>query len=478
MAWCPNPDCPHQHRCGRAAEYRPGVERCTDCGSELVQAHPFREQDREKPVAPGWPADLGKRIGATLGVLAVLLGLSFVPPLGVEPGMGQPGQLSQAAGPLSAGVRPLLVGFVLVELAALIWPGLRRRRLGDAALRRKLWSWSLGTGIGIAFFQGVMQAIYLESFWHYGPQVWEPGWAFRLSHGLLVAGGSGLCALAAFFIERFGLGRGFAVLLLFEAGRVLAGIASGAAGLAAAGEIAALEIAVALGAVVAFVLGLRWFFRFADDLAGPGGWRVPVCGLFPLDVAVQCAVIPVWLGNFAAISGGWYEIYLAQISPGRWGYLALQLGVVLLLALPASAMFYWRYRQGFAERAPGQWRLARWLSAVFLAGLVILDSFCYHAAPFMALLWPGALVLLGAYALADDLLVEIAARRRSPQGELAAVGAYQDPADAIAALTRLHQLQPQRRFALTGLRFRSLTYFFAPYVPLVIYRLPEDARGG
>ena len=35
MKYCPNSDCPHRFETGRPAEFRDGVERCTDCGTEL-----------------------------------------------------------------------------------------------------------------------------------------------------------------------------------------------------------------------------------------------------------------------------------------------------------------------------------------------------------------------------------------------------------------------------------------------------------
>jgi hypothetical protein len=39
--FCPNPDCPHREETGRAAEFRAGIERCSDCGTALVDEDPF-----------------------------------------------------------------------------------------------------------------------------------------------------------------------------------------------------------------------------------------------------------------------------------------------------------------------------------------------------------------------------------------------------------------------------------------------------
>lgn len=36
--FCPNPDCPHRQETGHAAEFRDGVERCSDCDTALVAA--------------------------------------------------------------------------------------------------------------------------------------------------------------------------------------------------------------------------------------------------------------------------------------------------------------------------------------------------------------------------------------------------------------------------------------------------------
>lgn len=38
--FCPNPRCPHFQRTGEAAEYRPGILDCHDCGTPLVEDEP------------------------------------------------------------------------------------------------------------------------------------------------------------------------------------------------------------------------------------------------------------------------------------------------------------------------------------------------------------------------------------------------------------------------------------------------------
>jgi hypothetical protein len=44
MRYCPNLDCPHARATGGAAEYRDGVTRCTDCGTELIDLDEFERQ--------------------------------------------------------------------------------------------------------------------------------------------------------------------------------------------------------------------------------------------------------------------------------------------------------------------------------------------------------------------------------------------------------------------------------------------------
>ena len=50
---------------------------------------------------------------------------------------------------------------------------------------------------------------------------------------------------------------------------------------------------------------------------------------------------------------------------------------------------------------------------------------------------------------------------------------HQDLSDALASAKVYAELQPDRPVTVTGVRYRSLTYFFAPYAPIVLLGLPD-----
>ncbi len=69
-------------------------------------------------------------------------------------------------------------------------------------------------------------------------------------------------------------------------------------------------------------------------------------------------------------------------------------------------------------------------------------------------------------------MAEIRGWRSAPEGRLALLAQHQDPADALEHIARLRQEDPAGHYLLTGLRYRSLSYFFGPMVPLRILGAP------
>jgi hypothetical protein len=91
-------------------------------------------------------------------------------------------------------------------------------------------------------------------------------------------------------------------------------------------------------------------------------------------------------------------------------------------------------------------------------------------ARFMGDLLP-VVALLGLAALLDDLIREVRCRRNTPGGaDLVPAESWQDVADAVEAFRD----RPVEGACLQGLRFRTLTYFFGPYVPIT--RLVPEER--
>jgi hypothetical protein len=392
--------------------------------------------------------------------------------------------VARATGPLSLGVSSIIAAFVLVELIALAVPVLRRRRLTDPGLRRRLWIAAVAVGFAWSFLRGLGAAYWMESAVFYDQGLgasasWAaigPGWAFRALHALLLTAGTGIYFLAAWLIDRFGIGRGLAVAILVE---ILAGVPAmlmDAAGAFETGQASLLGLAVQAGAIAALALGIRWFFRLGDRLAEGRPFTVPACGTFPLEGALLVSALPAVLASF--FYGDWLIAAANALAPGGTGHLALSLALVAALTFPAAAMFHWRRRATLASGSSrGPWLLARLYSAAFLAGLVI----TWH----LALSWlpaggaisiPDAATVLLAVALAWDWLHEVEAHRGAP-GALVVTGEFHDVGDALEALRGQRLRLPGATAALTGLRFRSLTYLFGPYAPMRLLAGPAGGSG-
>lgn len=486
MPYCPNPQCPPRTRTGRPAEYRPGVTHCADCGTELVADDPTPQHTREP--RPALPAALKRRLLATLGICAIVYGASWLPnplldPEGVAELTAQGGISRRHLGPMGLGITPLLVGFVLVELFALLVPALRRRRLSDQKLRTGLTRAAVVVGGLWALASGISQALWMESLGHYagggyGPSlVVDYGWAFRLATGFLMATGTGLFALAAWGIDRHGLGRGYAVLLLAGVAFELPAALELVWRAISVGSYSLLDVAlmgVVLGVAAA---ALEFFFRRGDRVVGRAPVRLPVCGTFPLELAMLIGMLPAALSMF--LWAPWLDEFGRYMVPGSLEWLGLQAAMIAVWLVPISTMFHWRRRS--LLRSPDYarfWLAARAYSGLLLIGLAGADYLMYAGGPIsLGLLWPGSLTLIIVYALGSDLWTEIAARWRAPGGaDLKAVEVHQDVSDALASAKVYAAGQPDKPITVTGLRYRSLTYFFGPYVPLVLLGTPDTQR--
>lgn len=169
-------------------------------------------------------SDRARRMGVSGIVLAGLLALRGAPLPGLDPEVlawknevapgGMPLDLSMAM----LGVTPWLTAFVLVELGALLRQTWRVRRVGSPQDRAPLWTATRWLWLAVCMTQAFGVAIGLEQVVADGlPLVQSPGTAFRLVTVLTLTAGSALFALGAKTIDRWGFGRGFAVLAWLQA---------------------------------------------------------------------------------------------------------------------------------------------------------------------------------------------------------------------------------------------------------------------
>lgn len=467
MPFCPNPDCPHRRRAGRPAEYRPGVTACADCGAALVDAlPPFPSRARL-----GWPAPLLARLLLNLSVLFGVWLAGFIPLPGLEPGgLAEARAQGTGLGLLMLGIRPLLVAMVLVELVALALPPTRARRRTDLALRKVLWLVAAALALPIAWVQGLGVALSLEQMtwsWH-DYLVVSPGWAFRLGTASLLALATAGLTLLARGLDRHGLGPGLAALLLLDVA-VAGGAALWRLGQGALlGDVSPAGVVVGLGAPALFAAAIAWVVgrrpRWARDL--PVG--LPVTGMLPLEVALLVLMVP---GSLATLMG-FSEAIPPWLDPIRPASL-LPVGLVVLGVSPlAATLFHWRRRAWWRGPERRAWLGLMVVSAALLIAVVLANLLAIRLLPWLTAL--GALTLVAGTALALDLWDEITVWRRAAGSAPRLFRNDQDLADALEALEALRRADPAGHYVLCGRRFRSLTYFFGPWVPLRLLGVPGE----
>ncbi len=472
MKRCPNPECSFLKRTGMAGEYRDDFDVCSDCGAELVEGAVERPA---RPPGPPWPTPVIKRLVLIAVVLLLVWLARYLPhPLLSWEGNRSLWELGTPTGPFSLGTSPLLVAFVLVELVALAVPSLRGRRRTDGVLRRTLWRASLVLALALAAVQAYGVAWGLENLawdrsWggHGGSFLLAEGWLFRLETVAMLVIGTGLLGLVAMLLERVGVGRGFALLLLLEAVTELGWSGEALVRSLRIGALTPLGGIVIVAATAGALVSLRWFFRPGRELP------LPVCGLWPLDVGLVVALMPSYLDMFGVALP---SDLLVDLAPGSPLYLEILMTAVLLWVIPAATIFHWRRRAELWGPRRKQWLRALGGSAAFLIALILLDHLAWDQS--VGLAWPGTLVLLSLYVLGMDWWDELTAWRRAPaEAPLRLLEQHQDPVDALEALEARRRADPDGYYVLTGLRYRSVTWFFAPFVPLLVLGV-EGSREG
>jgi hypothetical protein len=211
MKYCPNPTCPHLRRSGIAAEYLNTADTCRDCSTPLVDGP--QEMD-DKDAARSISKRPWQRIGVTVAVPVAVYLLTRVKMPGVYTFPETEAILGDALSILSLGITPILTAFVLVEIAAAVVPAWRRLRIGGPVGRARLKRAAITTALVLTALQGFGLITYLKSLEEYDFVI-----AFTLPMIvplLSIIGGTGMLLLLAHLNDRFGLGNGLCVLILYE----------------------------------------------------------------------------------------------------------------------------------------------------------------------------------------------------------------------------------------------------------------------
>ena len=195
---------------------------------------------------------------------------------------------------LSLDLNPLISGFILVELFSLLTPpGRRLRRLG-AAGRARLNRAALITSLLVARVQATGIAIWMErtSSPYGSPIVGTPGFGFLLLTILTLTAATGALYVLCQLISAYGIGNGFAVLILLQI--VIDLLSAGTKGLAAF-DPSSFQGIVLLLLVGLAVLVVR-FFRTAEDAWLPAFPQ----GVLPVQLALSLSALLWWLASSRA----------------------------------------------------------------------------------------------------------------------------------------------------------------------------------
>jgi hypothetical protein len=236
---------------------------------------------------------------------------------------------SELSGILSLGIKPLLTGFVLVELFSLMTSRGRRLRQRGTAGRATLTRAALATSLMIAGIQAMGIAQWMEITVAPGGAVIvaTPGLAFRLLTVATLTAATAALYVFAQILSTYGVGNGFALMIL--AGSGLSIVKAGEASLKGFSD-AFFQGTVLLLIAGAVVLAVR-FFRAAEDAWMPAFPQ----GLMPV-YAVLWIFPLLWVGvNVMA--------HLPRFSQPQY---AAPLTVLILVPLVS-----WLFFQMFSSRA-------------------------------------------------------------------------------------------------------------------------------
>jgi preprotein translocase subunit SecY len=474
MRICPNEDCPHARRVGRPAEYVDGgAASCADCGAELVEA--------EEAAVDAVPAPEGRtptgRLLITLLAAAVPFGLTWIPLPGLDLDV-----LGTLAGGMSdtratfslaaLGLTSVIGMFQLVELVALAVPRLRPMRISGPLPRTRLNVIALALAALSCTLQAYFICIWLEGAgYSYGQEVvHDYGWGFRVPAMASLVTGVFVMLGAALIVSRRGLGAGFAALLggsmltswLQDVWLMIQRLQMG--------ELPFISLLLWIGAYGVLAAATAWVLR------APTRWRqadedpvvrLPTSGLVPIIWASSVLMVPTLaanLGFYLEPFSGWLERFSQLIVPGETIYVVAQLALVVGFGVAFSQLFYRpdlvAATTGGGEEAHRSLVWQRTVTSVgYLAGLVL------GAHMVNRLIGVTVNLILGVYVTAAAL--DIKAEWRARQASKA-------PLVKIWELHRIYAVEPVRRAlegegitaCFRGLNFRSLLYFFGPYVPV------------
>lgn len=350
------------------------------------------------------------------------------------------------------GIMPAISAFILVELASVIVPRWRALQRGGPSARARLGSATAILTILLAVAQSWMIADYLLTI---------PAFA-HLSRAILVlsfTAGAVVMTFLALLISRYGLGNGFAILLVVGTGamayQLIAALAPGS------GDVRA--VLVIFAAIMGAAIATSWILRQrVRSRSSASSIRTPTAGIVPIAVlpSLMALFLLVWPEAAGRISL-WWQDRVGQPGSG----IPVELGFLVVLAAALSWAFSRPPRLGNASATgAGGARSHTFLVATALSSgyLILLALLGRWVAPYLGL---AVVPVAIATAIVMDLIAEWRATAR--RDDLVPVWPlhHVQRVDLVTdALTR-NQIDVHAR----GLYLRLLLHFFGPFCPVLLY---------
>ena len=361
---------------------------------------------------------------------------------------------------LSIGISPALTAFIIVEWAALLVPPWRALRRGTPAQRQSLERAALIGTFLVAIAQSWFGAVSVTTLRGTAPLFPDTTLA-RLVITVSLVAGTGVVLVLASVIDRFGLGRGFSILLVTP-------IVVTAVRLAKVVPLLPSGDLVWLAAEVAAVVAAARFVLTAHRRAATTSarLRLPTSGLVPLSVATA---------GLALVSK-----YLITVpDSGTVVHAGISTLVIIAVAVVVTRLYFptAKLRDVWRRADPSlatddfalTLRAALIKTVVFLLVVGIGFSLLAHSLHLAAVIDP--LLVVATTAVVLDLVAE--ARARRAHGELVAVWSLHQLALLDAATTALERaaIPVHARAA----HHRALLWFFGPYIPVELMVPPARA---
>ena len=368
------------------------------------------------------------------------------------------------------GMRPLILGYMLVEFFALLVPEWRPLRVGNPAGRARLHRAALLIGMFLALPQAVVITVGLEST----GVTRNYGVGFRAITVLTLLGATGVLVALARIVDREGLGSGFSILLLADLVPQIFGPMGGAFWAAQSGAIPYAVFFNGVLSAAALVGVTLWMFSpfrlpASEGFPHPSLISRPACGVAPFTT-----VMGIMAGAAALIrlsSPG------HTLDPQSSSYLP----TALLMSVGAAVLFAFLFNR--PDRIAKTWKS---LSPNPPEGIprlkaVMLECVLFIVVAVLVEVWavqrigiyaPTTVSILLATGIVCDLVREWRAKESDPH--LTPVWEIHQTY-AVAPAMRLLEAERIRAFA-KGTRLRSLLQFFGPYVPVQILVPAADAQ--